>query len=100
MSAQHPTPSTCQVELFGIARVLTGLKTVELPVSPGATLRELIAELARSSPALVGPVIRPDLAGLIDGCVFNLNGRSFAADLGAAVSTGDTVLLLYGASGG
>lgn len=91
---------TCRVELFGVARVLSGLKQVELDLDEGGDVRGVLRALAERCPALVGPVIRPDLSGLVEGHVLNLNGLSFVADAGTRVAPGDAVLLLSSSAGG
>ncbi len=93
-------PGACRVELFGVARLLAGVKQVEVELDEGATVRGVLRGLARRCPGLVGAVIRPDLTGLVEGHVLNLNGLSFVADAGAPVAPGDALLLLSSSAGG
>ncbi len=99
-----PRPATdvvhCEVELFGMARLATGRRQVPLDLPGPATLRDVTRALATSCPALLGKAVTADLAGLVDGYVFNVNGFSFAASLDATVSSGDCVLLLSDQAGG
>ena len=88
------------VELFGMPRLATGRKAMALELTGDASLRELVAALARTCPDLVGKAIRPDLSGLMDGYILNLNGATFVDRLETRVSPGDSVLLLSDQAGG
>ena len=90
----------CRVELFGVSRLLAGVKEIEVNLAEGDDVRSVLRALASRCPDLVGPVIRPDLAGLADGQVLNLNGLRFIPDLETRVSPGDALLLLSSSAGG
>ena len=90
----------CRVELFGMSRLLAGVKEIEVDLVEGDDVRSVLRVLASRCPALVGPVIRPDLASLADGQALNLNGLRFVADPETRVSPGDALLLLSSSAGG
>lgn len=93
-------PGRCEVELLGVARLRarTGRVSVELPDS--ATLAQVLSELARRLPALVGPVITAAGDGLTAGNVCNLNGRDFVRDTSRPVVPGDRLLIMSSDAGG
>ncbi len=94
------TERACRVELFGIARLLAGRRLIEVELGERADVRSVLRELGARCPALVGPVIRPDLAGLAEGHALNLNGLRFVVDPDAAVAPGDALILLSSSAGG
>ena len=89
-----------RVEFFGVARLAAGHKAVVVPYAQAGSLGEVVGALAERCPALVGPVIAAGGRALLDGYIFNVNGRDFVPDLGAALRPGDTVLLIAAAAGG
>ena len=91
---------TCKVELFGVARLLARTSEVMLELPRGATFSQLFDELARTLPALVGRVITADRNALMDGYACSVNGREFVRVPGAAVSAGDTIMILSADAGG
>ncbi len=99
MSAEQD-PRTCQVELFGPARLLVGVRELTVEVGEVPTLRSVALALAERCPALVGPVVSLERQYLSDGYIFNLNGRDFVTRPETAVRPGDRLLLLSNAAGG
>ena len=93
-------PGRCRVELLGVARLLGGCRQVEVALDEIGDVRGVLRALASTCPGLVGPVIRPDLAGLVEGHVLNLNGLGFVADPAAPVAPSDTLLPLSSSAGG
>ena len=91
---------TCKVELFGVARLLARTSEVMLELPRGATFSQLFDELARTLPVLVGRVITADRNALMDGYACSVNGREFVRTPGAAVSAGDTIMILSADAGG
>ena len=91
---------SCTVELFGMARLLTKTKMVDLILPKEATLADLFAELAEKLPALVGRVINPEKKNLISGCACNVNGLEFVRSPTAKIRTGDKILILSADAGG
>lgn len=100
MRCASPQNLGVRVELFGIARLTTGRKAVMLRLPNRAQLQDVVVELAKECPTLVGKAIREDLSGLFDGYVMNVNGLSFVDRLDLPVSEGDAVLLISSEAGG
>jgi molybdopterin converting factor small subunit len=93
-------PPHCTVELFGVARLLANTTDVSLPLSPGATLSDVLEALARQLPVLVGRVIREDRRTLVDGYACNVNGLEFVRSTASAVHHGDSIVILSADAGG
>jgi len=84
----------CVVDMYGISHQISGLRTVEIELSTGASLADLIAGLKREIPALEGPVIHPGEKRLNEQHVFNINGRFYFDDSELQLKDGDRVALL------
>ncbi len=65
------------IELLGVARLVAGVGEVEVTYPPEGTTGALVRELAARLPALVGPVIDDEGAGLRDGFVLSVDGRAW-----------------------
>lgn len=89
-----------RVELFGMPRLRSGKRVVELSLPPMATRRQVVGALAGACPALVGHAIRPDLSDLQEGYLFNLNGAAFVMGDDFNLQAGDALLLLSSQAGG
>lgn len=101
MAPSPPTPTGgVQIEFFGPARLAVGQKTAVLPYDAASSLAAVVGALAARYPALVGTAIAAGGRGLVEGCIFNLNGRDFVPDLDTPLQPGDTVLLITAAGGG
>lgn len=90
----------CTVELFGVARMLSGTREVALALPPGATLSQVLAALLAKLPMLSGRVISADGSRLIDGYACNLNGLDFVRTAETSVHPGDRVMILSADAGG
>ena len=90
----------CSVELFGPARLLAGVKQVDVEMEAAVSLGALIPALAARCPVLIGPVLDLERGALVDGYILNRNGRDFLADTNAIVRPGDRLLLLANLGGG
>jgi molybdopterin-guanine dinucleotide biosynthesis protein A len=90
----------CTVELLGTARLLAKTSEVALALPSNATVAQAFAALAERLPVLVGRVISPDGAQLIDGYACNLNGLNFIRTVTATVNPGDTIIILSADAGG
>lgn len=90
----------CTVELFGVARMLSGTSEIALTLQPGATVSHLLAALVANVPVLSGRVISPDGSRLIDGYACNVNGVEFVRTAARAVHPGDRVMILSADAGG
>jgi molybdopterin-guanine dinucleotide biosynthesis protein A len=94
------TSIQCTVELFGAARFFAHTREVSLTLPVGATFSEVFAALAEKLPVLVGQVINPDRARLIDGFACNVNGLDFIRTPTATVNPGDNIVILSADAGG
>ena len=90
----------CTVELFGAARFFAHTREVSLTLPAGATFSQVFAALADKLPVLVGQVIDPDRARLIDGFACNVNGLDFVRAPTAIVNAGDNIVILSADAGG
>jgi molybdopterin converting factor small subunit len=90
----------CIVELFGAARFIAHTREVTLTLPEGATFSLVYASLAEKLPILVGRIINPDRARLMDGFACNVNGLDFVRTPTATVNAGDNILVLSADAGG
>ena len=90
----------CTVELFGVARMLSGRSEVALALAPGATVSHVLATLVAIVPALAGRVIAADGSRLMDGYACNVNGLEFVRSLTVLVHGGDRIMILSADAGG
>ena len=101
-SPHHPiTPSPHQpppitVELFGVPRLLEGMRSIS---ANGATLADLAADLVRRSPALAGRVLDANTGWPLDGYSFVVD-EQFTRDRDLPLHAGTSVLLVASAAGG
>ena len=89
-----------RVELFGSARLISGLREIEIAVCKESSPAELVAALGAACPELVGHVIAGDGRRLQESYTFNLNGTTFMGDGPVRLTHGDTVLLFSSQAGG
>lgn len=85
-----------RVELFGVPRLLTGERAVDVV---GVTLKDVANALGRNFPCLAGPVIDPSTAWLADGYTFVVDER-FSRDPSLIIEPGSPVLLVSSLAGG
>ena len=90
----------CTVELFGVARLITGTSELSIELPREATYAQLFAALAEKLPALVGRVITPDRRRLVDGYACSVNGRAFVRSPETTVNDRDGVAILSADAGG
>ena len=83
------------VEFFGVSRRRAGAARVEVQ---GATLGEVLAELAGRFPALAAECL--DAGSLQSGTLVNLNGQRFVHDPLTPLAPGDALLILSSDAGG
>ena len=89
-----------KVELFGAARLKAGVKELALSLPTPATASQLADALARSCPALLGDIVRPDRSGLVESYTLNLNGLRFITSEPVSLRSGDKLLLFSSQAGG
>jgi molybdopterin converting factor small subunit len=90
----------CQVELYGLSRETIELQQLELELMDGANLKDLVAKLRHSIPALEGRVIRAEEDRLTEYYAFNINGYFYANDSEFLLRNGEHIILVPLATGG
>jgi molybdopterin-guanine dinucleotide biosynthesis protein A len=95
-----PASNSVTVELFGVARLLAKTRSIALPLPVDASLAGVVAALAEKLPVLVGRVIDPAGAALVNGYACNINGLNFIRNPSAKVNAGDTIFILSADAGG
>lgn len=88
------------VELFGMARITSGRRDVEVELPPHGGMESIVEALADACPALVGIAISEDRVSLLDSYTFNLNGKTFVSDEDSRLREGDRLLLFSSLAGG
>ena len=89
-----------RVELFGLARMSSGRRLVQIAVPVKADIHDVVVALSRVCPQLVGEIILDDLSGLQPSYTLNVNGTSFVGDGPLSLEQGDTILLFSSQAGG
>ncbi len=91
-----------QIELLGLARLVSGERKVSLDIEPGTTFRDIVRMLAGKYPEMIGNVIRPDRATLQEPNIFNLNARRMiqAAQMDESPGENDRIILMSMSAGG
>ena len=90
----------CTVELFGTLRQLMKTTEVKLRLSPGASLRDLVAALVQREARLLEGVVDPKTLALSVPYRFYQEGKGFVDDLSQKVEHGARLLLMSAAVGG
>ncbi len=88
------------VELFGMARLSSGRRDLEIDAPLDGGMEGIIEALADACPALVGIAIREDRTGLLDSYTFNVNGKTFVSGSTSRLREGDRLLLFSSLAGG
>lgn len=88
------------VELYGLARRLSGEREVTVDVGNDATLRDVVVALTERFPAFLGALAVPETYDLVAPYFFSYGGRRTARDLDERPKEGDRLLLLLLALGG
>jgi molybdopterin converting factor small subunit len=90
----------CLVEMFGIPPEVTDLSKIEIELSEGSGLKELVESLRSKIPALAGKVIDARENRILDNYTFIINGRYFPSENELELRDGDRVVLVLMAMGG
>jgi hypothetical protein len=98
-SQSDPAGQFVEIELLGVARLVTRRETVAVPLSGPTALAEVTRALATELPALVGVVLAED-GGLIAGHVLSRNGTDLLRAPDEPIHPGDRLLLLSTTAGG
>jgi molybdopterin converting factor small subunit len=88
------------VEMFGLSKEITELRSVEIELGEGVSLRDLVAALRRKIPALEGKVIRSGQDRLTEQYVFNIDGRFYFDTDKVELREGATIRLVLLSTGG
>jgi molybdopterin converting factor small subunit len=88
------------VELFGMARIASGRRSVELMLDAPGTMPALAAALVQACPELAGVAVREDGTGLLASYTININGGRFVSGERLDLEQGDSVLLFSSQAGG
>ena len=90
------------IELFGIPRLITGIKETRLDVEKGTTFRDIVRILGATYPALIGDVIQPDGETLYPPHVLNRNGKRMIQEgqMCESPNDGDQITLMAILAGG
>ncbi len=90
----------CVVELIGLPKSVTELRSVEVDLNEGARLIDLVATLKHKIPSMEGTIIRSGADKLTERYVFNINGRFYIDDNKLQLKSSDHIVLLTLAIGG
>lgn len=98
----NPDHSTVEiiVELFGLARMVTGLSEVVICLPKLSSTKDAATALYVCCRELKGIAITDDGSGLMESYTMNLNGDMFLDDRAVIFKTGDRILLFSSQSGG
>jgi molybdopterin converting factor small subunit len=88
------------VEFFGLPRRLSGAKQTTVDVKRGATLRDVVAALAKEFPSFLGDLIDPHTYNLHEPYFFNIDARHVPRSLDYQPKEGERLLLLFLEAGG
>jgi hypothetical protein len=88
------------VELYGLARRLSGEKEVTVEVGNAATLRDVVVALTDRFPAFLGSLVVPETYDLAAPYFFSYNGQRTARNLEERPKEHDRLMLLLLALGG
>jgi len=91
---------SCVVELFGVPSEVTELAKVEVKLDDSASLKELVREIRRKIPGLIGEVISPGKDTLTEAYAFNINGEFQHDDKDVKLHDSDRVAIILLTTGG
>lgn len=91
---------SCSVEMWGLAREVSGAPEVSVQLADNAGLKDLIAALRNKVPALDGTVVVKGEDRLDDACAFYINGQFYQEENSLKLRNGDSIRLLTLATGG
>ena len=88
------------VELFGMASIASGKRSVELIVEATGNVSGLANALVQECPELAGVAVREDGDGFLASYTLNINGSRFVSGESLDLEPGDSVLLFSSQAGG
>ena len=100
MNSQTQKKVTVNVELFGHARAVAGVRDLELALPSRSGASDLAAALADALPSLLAVALESDCPRLLPSYTANLNGLAFMGDDPIPISPGDRIFLFSSQAGG
>jgi molybdopterin converting factor small subunit len=88
------------IPMYGLPREITEKREVEVELSNGAGMAEVVAALREKVPNLEGRAIIPGEDQLADEYKFNINGTFYFAGMDFKLKKGDRIALLVPMTGG
>lgn len=98
-AALASAPPRVVFELFGQPCMVAGAREIAVDVPRPATIGSALQALARTAPALIGPVLEPG-GSLNGGFLLSVEGREFSRDFERPVEDGERLLVLAASAGG
>ncbi len=92
--------TVCEIELFGVPRLLAGQKFVCLELQDDAVLGDALAALCCQFPKIAGVVAHGACRSLADGYLACRDGREFLRGETAPLQARDRLLVFAAAAGG
>jgi len=90
----------CVVEPYGMTDGIARARNIEVDLTEGARLSDLVAALRIARPTFDGKVIQPRENKLTRHYVFNVNGRFYVDEYDLELRAEDHIVLLTFALGG
>jgi molybdopterin converting factor small subunit len=88
------------ISFYGLSRELTTLRQVEVELSDGAGMAEVIGAIKEKVPALDGTVFKQGENILVEYYKFNINGKFYFQGMDFQLHPGDRIALLVPLAGG
>ena len=90
----------CVIPMYGLPREITELREVEVELSDGADMAEVVAAIREKVPSLEGPVVRTGENRLMEDYKFNIDGRFYFDGMDFQLQKSDRIALLVPMTGG
>lgn len=100
MNTETKNTVLINVELFGHARTVAGVRDLKLALPHRSGASDLAAALASALPSLLSVALQDDGSRLLPSYTANLNGLAFIGDEPVPVSPGDTIYIFSSQAGG
>jgi molybdopterin converting factor small subunit len=100
MKATDSMTASVTVELFGHARLVCGVKQIEIELPTESDASDLATALHHAVPSLRGVVVDEVGHGLMASHTANLNGLSFLESSVVPIADGDQIYVFSSQAGG
>ena len=100
MRATESKTARVTAELFGHARLVCGVREVEVELPSNADASDLASALLSAVPALAGVVTDECGRSLMSSYTANINGVSFLEDSSVSLVDGDRIFVFSSQAGG